>query len=246
MARPRNEEHGIHGQIARLARRLHGSAGSSEARDPANVLQEITHAAVDVLPAVDHAGVTLVRRAGQGTRRADLESTAATGEVPERVDRLQHETGQGPCLDAVWEHDTMRIADLSTETRWPRFVRAVLDQTPVRSTLSIQLYVTDVELGALNLYSERAASFDADAVDLGINLATHAAIALSAARRGEQFRSALASRDIIGQAKGIIMERFDVDALHAFDLLRRLSQDSNVPVVEVATKLVDNDHPARG
>jgi hypothetical protein len=212
-------------------------------QEPSTVLAEITRAAVDVLPDVDHAGVTLVRRAGSGTRPAELQSTAATGAIPELVDRLQHETGEGPCLDAVWQQDTMSISDMGTETRWARFVAAVLDRTPVRASLSIQLFVTDVELGALNLYSESADPFDPAEVDLGINLATHAAIALSGARRGTQFRSALASRDIIGQAKGIIMERFDVDALQAFDLLRRLSQDSNTPVAEVAAQLVDKDHP---
>ena len=94
MSGARQEERGVHGQIARLARRLHGAAGGSGVKEPSTVLAEITRAAVDVLPDVDHAGVTLVRRAGSGTRPAELQSTAATGAIPELVDRLQHETGR--------------------------------------------------------------------------------------------------------------------------------------------------------
>ncbi|MEE4023875.1 GAF and ANTAR domain-containing protein [Gordonia sp. PKS22-38] len=236
-------EHGVHGQIARLARRLHGTTRSIRFSEPQNVLLEVTQGAVDVLPGVDHAGVTLVRKKARGSRPAELESTAATGDIPRLVDRLQHQTGQGPCFDAVWQQQTMYLADFASETRWPDFIRAVEEQTPVRSVLSIQLFVTDDELGALNLYSEHPDAFDDAAEDLATNLATHAAIALSGARRGEQFRSALASRDIIGQAKGIIMERFDTDALAAFELLRQLSQETNTPLSELAEKLVMKDHP---
>ncbi|WP_262365773.1 GAF and ANTAR domain-containing protein [Gordonia sp. OPL2] len=234
-------EHGVHGQIARLARRLHGTAGAAGVSDPMVVLSEVTRTAVDVLPGVDHAGITLVRRAARGDRPAALESTAATGPIPELVDKLQHDCGEGPCFDAVWMHQTNRIDDLWTETRWPRFVSAVRGSTAVRSVLSIQLFVTDQELGALNLYSDEVSVFDAVAEDLATNLATHAAIALSTARRSDQFRSALASRDILGQAKGILMERYGIDALAAFDLLRRLSQETNTPVTELAHKLVEVD-----
>lgn len=152
-------EHGIHGQIGRLARRLHDAARTEGMREPQAVLEEVTRAAVDVLPGVDHAGVTLVRRKSQG-RRAELESTAATGQVPQRVDQLQHDTGEGPCFEAVWEHATMRVDDVTTDTRWPRFAAAVAEQTPVLSALSIQLFVTHTELGALNLYSEAPHGFD--------------------------------------------------------------------------------------
>ncbi|ANZ28597.1 hypothetical protein A4U64_27395 (plasmid) [Rhodococcus sp. WB1] len=80
----------------------------------------------------------------------------------------------------------------------------------------------------------------------GITLATRAAVAVIAAQREEQFRSALASRDIIGQAKGILMDRFSVDADRAFGLLRQLSQDRNAPLVEIARKLAETEHPPQG
>ncbi|PKZ62992.1 hypothetical protein CYJ73_24260, partial [Gordonia terrae] len=113
----------------------------------------------------------------------------------------------------------------------------------LRQTRGGSLYTTDQELGALNLYAETPHAFDRDSLALALNLATHAAIALSSARREEQFHSALASRDIIGQAKGMIMERYNIDALQAFELLRKLSQDSNMRLADVAKQLVHSDHP---
>lgn len=233
----------VHTEIASLARQFHGV--SEEPVTPDVVLQHTTEAAVTLLPHVDHAGITLVHRRRRN-RRPDLESTAATGPVPGHFDELQHLNGDGPCFDAIWEHHTVRVDDFTQEERWPKFVKAVLDDTPIRSVLSIRLYVSGMELGALNLQSNTANSFDEDTEDLATILATHAAIALSSARRGEQFRSALASRDIIGQAKGMIMERYDTDAVRAFDILARLSQDSNIPLADVAARLVNTDHPVGG
>ena len=114
---------------------------------------------------------------------------------------------------------------------------------PVRSSLSIQLYVSDLDMGALNLYSDRPHAFDDETCNLAHILATHAAVAISGARRSSQFRSALASRDIIGQAKGMLMERFDVDAVRAFDLIRKLSQNTNTRLSDVAERLVHAEHP---
>ncbi|WP_234974370.1 GAF and ANTAR domain-containing protein [Williamsia sterculiae] len=147
-------------------------------------------------------------------------------------------------FSAVWTHHTVVIDDLRTEQRWPEFAAAVLASTPIRSCMSIQLYTSDLELGALNLHSETPYAFDETAQDLALVLGAHAAIALNTARRGEQFRSALASRDIIGQAKGMIIERYDTNAVNAFEILRKLSQDANIPLTTVAQQLVDADHPA--
>ncbi|GAA1907244.1 GAF and ANTAR domain-containing protein [Williamsia serinedens] len=230
----------VHTAIARLARQLHGI----EARgiDPSAVLAEVTHAAVTLLPAVDHSGITLVSRR-RGVKKPYLESTAPTGPVPERLDALQHTHDEGPCYEAVWEHETIEVPDMDAERRWPSLTAAILGELPVRSSLSIQLYVSDLDMGALNLYSERSHALDDETRDLAHILATHAAVAISGARRSSQFRSALASRDIIGQAKGMLMERFDIDAVRAFDLIRKLSQNTNTRLSEVAERLVHADHP---
>jgi GAF domain-containing protein len=202
----------------------------------------VTAAAVELIEGADYAGITLVRKT-HTHRRPDLEAAAPTNTVAADFDALQDEYGEGPCLDAVWSQNTVRIDDIAGGDRWPQLLTAVAQRTPIRSTLSIQLFTTGQELGALNLYSRTPHAFDETSEDLAVNLATHAAIALSGARRGQQFRSALASRDIIGQAKGMLMERFTIDALQAFNILRKLSQDTNMPLIQVATELVAADHP---
>ena len=111
----------------------------------------------------------------------------------------------------------------------------------MRSSLSIQLYTPASELGVLNLFSEQAEVFTPQVEAVASALAAHAAIGFSGARRGQQFQSALASRDMIGQAKGIVMERYKMNAVHAFKVLIKLSQDRNIPLAEIARRLVDKD-----
>jgi GAF domain-containing protein len=226
---------GVHAAIARLARTMHGRQSGD--LDPEQLLLEVTEAAVRLLPGVQHSGVTLV------DNRHRVRSTAATGPVPRLLDELQEHHRQGPCLSAIREHHTVRVDDFGSEARWPDFVAAAVANTAVRSVLSIQLYTDASELGALNLYSEQPETFTFELEQLALAIAAHAAIGLSTARRGDQFHSALASRDIIGQAKGILMERFDVNAIAAFNLLVKLSQERNEPVTDIASALVDKDHP---
>ncbi|MDY6808128.1 MAG: GAF and ANTAR domain-containing protein [Actinomycetota bacterium] len=226
----------VHAQIARLARSVHGA--SPGAVEPDELLETVTRTAVQLLPRVDHAGATVVRKHRQN-KPPELSSVAATGDVPRLFDKLQDEQGDGPCFEAVWTQQTVLICDTTDEPRWPALMREVAEQTPVRSILSIQLFVTDLELGALNLFSENVDGFDDNTEDIATTLAAHAAIALSNARRGQQFRSAVASRDIIGQAKGMLMERYRIDAVRAFDILRQLSQESNTPLAAVAAQVVN-------
>jgi hypothetical protein len=104
--------------------------------------------------------------------------------------------------------------------------------------MAFQMFIAGETMGALNVYAEEAHAFGQASRDIGLIFAAHSSVAWNAARRGEQFKRALASRDTIGQAKGMIIERYGVDAVQAFELLRKLSQDSNVPLLEVATELV--------
>ncbi len=104
--------------------------------------------------------------------------------------------------------------------------------------MAFQLFIAGETLGALNVYAEEPGSFSAESRTLGLIFAAHSSVAWNSARREDQFQRALSSRDIIGQAKGMIMERYRVDAIQAFEVLRKLSQDSNVPLLQVATDLV--------
>jgi GAF domain-containing protein len=223
----------VHAEISRMARGLHGHELSSD-----DLLHEVTDSAVRLLPGVEHSSVTLVEG-----RRRKVRSTAGTGPIPQKLDELQEKYQQGPCLTSMWDHHTVVIDDFEKDARGPKFTAAAIAATPVRSSLSIQLFTDDTNLGALNLFAERAHGFNADAEEIGLALAAHAAVALSGAVRSEQFKSALASRDIIGQAKGILMERYNIDAVTAFNLLIRLSQERNVPLAQIADLLVRKDHP---
>ena len=109
----------------------------------------------------------------------------------------------------------------------------------MRSGLSFKLYTGDQTAGALNIFSFRPHVFIGESEAIGSVLAAHAAAAIFAGRQGEQLQSALTTRDIIGQDKGVITERYNLDAVGAFDMLRRLSQDMNVRLAEIAQRVID-------
>lgn len=206
--------------------------------DVDSVLTELTESAPHSIPGAQYAGITIA------TRNGKVRTAAATGHYPMLLDEIQQRHGEGPCLSAAWEHHTIRINDLAREQRWPSYCRDAVEETPIRSIMSFQLFADHHTMGALNVYAEQPDVFDDEAVEMGLIMATHTALAWNLVRRDEQFRSALASRDIIGQAKGMIMERFKIDAVQAFELLKRLSQSSNTPLVSVARQLVESEHPS--
>ncbi len=131
----------------------------------------------------------------------------------------------------------MHIPDLGAESRWPQFTAAAVE-AGIGAMLCFPLFVAEATLGALNLYASRTGAFDAHARFTGLIVATHAAVAITGARQEETLTAALAHRDIIGQAKGIVMERFHLDAPRAFALLARLSQTENIKLRDIAEQLV--------
>lgn len=237
MSRTSDSEPGLYAELAQMARNMQSQMNSD--LDSDRLLRVLTELATQILPCITHAAVSLT----VNRRRRTLESVAATGAIPRMIDRLQDEFGEGPCLDSLWNQYTVRVDDYTKETRWPQFVAAIVEQTPVRSSLSVQLYTNENELGTLNLYSDQPGAFTSDVEDVAVALAAQAAVGLAAARSSDELRSAVASRDIIGQAKGIVMERFDVSSADAFILLTKLSQNTNTPLYEVARKLVFVDRP---
>jgi GAF domain-containing protein len=151
---------------------------------------------------------------------------------------LQEQFNEGPCLDAAVKDLVVRTEDFQTESRWPQYSRGVCD-LGVRSSISFKLYTGERTAGALNVFSRSPHTFDADAEVIGSILAAHAAAAILASRDSQQLQAALLSRDLIGQAKGILMERFTIDAIGAFEMLRKLSQQMNVRLAEIAQRVVD-------
>jgi GAF domain-containing protein len=211
--------------MGRLARALHDEHG-----DVGKTLEAITAAAVRSVPGTGECGITLV----SGRKR--VESRAPTGELPRTVDGIQERLGEGPCLSAVYEQQTVRMEDLRTEQRWPHFAAEVAD-LGVGSMLSFQLFVTGGNLGALNLYAGRPHSFDEEAEAIGLVFASHAAVALAGAQQEERMRTAITSREVIGQAQGILMERFRLTGPQAFQVLARASSHTNRKVADIAEEL---------
>lgn len=219
-------------QYADLARTLGELAVEMQSKHDAEaVLQAITFAAVGVVPGVRWAGISLIDG-------KVIEPRVPTHTVVTKIDTLQSETGQGPCLSALREHETVYIGDMATEERWPVFAAAAV-KLGIRTSLSCRLFIKSDNIGALNLYGGEPGVLDKESFFYGELLAQHASVALAGAQSEIQFQRALSSRDLIGKAKGIIMERFGVDEVRAFALLSRLSQQSNTKLIDVAKSIVE-------
>ena len=228
---PVNDPAGVESTHLRIAEIVHALHSRPNADSDTVIAELAEHAAVEI-PGALCAGVTVTRNARH------IDTPAATHKWPIMLDEIQQRHREGPCLTAAWEEKTVHVADLETDDRFPRYREDALAETPIKSIMAFQLFIADETMGALNVYAEEPRAFGTESRDIGLIFAAHSSVAWNAARRDEQFKRALASRDVIGQAKGMIMERYGVDAVQAFDLLRRLSQDSNVPLVQIANELV--------
>ncbi|MEW1957041.1 GAF and ANTAR domain-containing protein [Kineococcus sp. NPDC059986] len=200
---------------------------------PQEVMDTVVEAAVSLVPGAEHGSISLV------TGRRGVFSASASSQVARDFDSLQEDLGEGPCLEAMFSEPVVHGPDLTQESRWPRLSKTAPETLGIRSVLCFQLFVLEENtLGGLNLLATRADAFDDDAPGLGAVFAAHAASALAAARELDQIKQALASRDVIGQAKGMLMERYQMGPQQAFALLARLSQDENVKLHDLAQRLV--------
>jgi GAF domain-containing protein len=180
----------------------------------------------------EYAGLTVFGR-------KDFRSLAPSDSLVEQADKLQHALRQGPCVQAAWDTDTYVANDLANDPRWPDF-GAEAATLGFRSLLATRLAAGEHTLGALNLYSTRVRDFDDDDRDFARMFASHAAATLMTVRQRENLMTALDARTLIGQAQGILMERFGIDADRAFGVLRRYSQARNVKLRTVAEELVSH------
>jgi GAF domain-containing protein len=201
--------------------------------DMQHTLQRIVELAAADLDGEVYASVSLVGR------RQQVDTAAASDERAARADQLQYELGEGPCLDAIWAQDTVQIDDMTTEQRYPDWARRVAEQTGIRSSLSCRLFTDKDSLGALNLYAPQPQAFAVETRGEGLAFAAQAAVALRSAQTEQHLRAAMATRSLIGQAQGILMERFKVTPNQAFAILARISQETNSRLRDVARYLVD-------
>lgn len=214
-----------------LADLLSAFARSAEQEeDPHATLVEVVRAAIELVPGCDEASISVV------LGRRKVTSEAASGALPAAVDALQEALQEGPCLDAAYQHMTVRVTDMATEQRWPRFTQAAL-QAGAAAMLSFQLYVEGDDLGALNLFAKHAGAFDDESEHVGLMFAAHAAVAYSSARNKDRMTRGLLTQQVIGQAQGILMERHRITDDRAFELLVRASQHTNVKLRDLASQL---------
>ena len=212
--------------MAELARAVAGPRSVDE------VLLDVTAAVMELIPGADTAGILMIGKGGK------FDSLAGVTELPHRLDELQMTFNEGPCVQAALDEVIVRTDDFRSEDRWPKYSPAVVE-LGVLSGLSFKLYTANRTAGALNLFSFKPNAFGGEDETIGTVLAAHAAAAILASREGEELQSALTTRDRIGQAKGIIMERYNVDDVRSFEMLRRLSQDSNTRLVDIAQRVID-------
>lgn len=172
-------------------------------------------------------------------RRGEIVTPAWSGQQARAADLAQHETGEGPCLSALHEHETIVVDDLASEERWPRW-RDAVSELGWRSMVGLRLFVAEDTMGALDLYSSRAQAFDVHAQALGGVFASHAAVAMKASISDAGLEKALEHRDVIGQAKGVLMERERLSARAAFERLRELSMDHNIKVRDLARDIAES------
>jgi GAF domain-containing protein len=223
-----------------LAQRMSELAIGLRAEDNRDgTLRAIVHGALDLVPAASWAGICLV----QG-KRVTLE--ASSHDLVVELEQLQSDVGEGPCVSAIRQQRTVRVADLAEpDPPWPRFAAAAIERG-VRSMMSLRLFLRRETLGALNLYAAQPDAFAADAQILADLLAQHAAVALAGATHEHHLNVALVNRDVLGQAKGILMQRDGLTAGQAFQLLVRASQDTNMKIADVARWLItETENKAR-
>jgi transcriptional regulator with GAF, ATPase, and Fis domain len=204
-----------------------------------HTLELIVWGAITTVPHAEQAGVSLVERGGT------VESHAPSSEVVRDLDRLQSELQEGPCLDSIWNEQRTLVSDMaSASERWPSWAPAAAERG-IEALISFQLFANSGSAGALNIYSGTAKAFDEDTAEIGALFASQAALVLHGAQRMAGLNVALLSRDVIGQAKGILMERFDVGQDAAFAMLVTSSQHTNKKLVDVATWLTEEKQKHR-
>ncbi len=203
----------------------------SAAPDRESALESIVSAASTLLPDIDHVGISLAHSDGS------IETPASSSEFAAKLDAMQADFGEGPCVYAAEAETIVRVEPARHEQRWPRFIPAAV-HLGLRSALGVRLLTDDRSMGALNLYSTSSDTISPETTQLADLFAAQAAVALGWLRREDELTTAMESRRTIGMALGIVMQQFRVDDISAFRYLTRLSNNQNVKLRDVATGVV--------
>jgi len=226
---PHDTVHALIQHFADVSRHFHVSEDVDES------MHRITTAARDAIGGCESASISLLRRGGVETR-------GATDQLSRDGDQIQYEQGEGPCLDAAMEGRWLYEPDLRAEPRWPRTARRLVDELGIRSMFSCRLALEvapNKTLGGINLYATRTYAFSEQDQMLAILLASLGAVVINGAQQQEQLRAAIKSRQLIGEAVGILRAKHDLDSQQAFEMLSKASQRMNVKLRELAQRISD-------
>jgi len=194
-------------------------------------LEAITRSALLTVPGFDHVGISITHRDGT------IETRAATDQLVWDLDQLQYETHEGPCYDSIRGGGVTVVPHARHDQRWPTYMPQAVKRG-LRAQLAVGLYSADDSLGGINFYSTESDTIDDDAIGIAELFASQAAIALGRSREAFLMHAALESRKVIGQAMGLLMERYGMDEQRAFQFLIRTSSTSNLKLRDVAAELV--------
>lgn len=214
----------------RLSDLIHGGA------DEQAIYQALVDTALLVVPGCDHASLLL-------KERDHYRTAASTDDIARRIDGIEVEVGEGPCVDALTDEAYQHDGDLTRgENPWPTFAKRIVDETPVRSAIGYRLTIEGDKVGALNLFSDVPGGLTSAAADAGAVIAAFSSVALMALRSREQvssLRAGLTSNREIGKAVGLLMAAHKISSDEAFERLRRTSQDLNMKLAQVAARVVE-------
>ncbi|MET9315443.1 GAF and ANTAR domain-containing protein [Kribbella sp. NPDC003505] len=209
--------------MARLAVELHDAEGVKETAETA---VDFARKAIDC----EQAGILLAHS-------DRVEIGTVTDALVMRLYQLQIETGTGPMVEALTENTVVHVPDVTGEHRWPTWASAARAEG-IGSVLHVPMRDRERTIGVLSLFSTKSQAFSDDDEAIAGLLARHVALAVSEAQHDMDLHIALDARAAVGQAMGILMERFDVDEARAFAILRRCSQDHNTRLRDVAEQLI--------
>lgn len=212
-------------RMAALARDLHERQG-----DHAATHQHVVAATLESIDGCDGVALSLLRRGA-------LETVAATDGLGCESERLRDEVGEGPSLDAVRDQQEVHSTDVGLDDRWPTWGPKVA-AAGARSVLVVRVYTHGQTLGTLTLCSRSHGAFNDEALEEARAVAAHVAVAVAAGQTIAHLALGLDSRTLIGQATGVLMERYGLDAAAAFAVLTRLSSSENIKLRVLAAEVV--------
>ena len=210
------------GVIAEVIRAAVARSSAAEA------LRAVIEMAVDTGPC-DAASITMLEP------DRSVQTVAFSDDRVLKADGLQYQLGEGPCVDAVWAAGVFSVPDLLADGRWPRWAPEAAG-LGIGASLSVHLF-TDSTLGSINLYSMSPREFTDTDLENARVIAAHASVVLAYARQNENLWRAIDSRNLIGQAQGMLMQRYGLTGPTAFAVLRRYSQERNVKMRVLAEEL---------